>query len=59
MGLGLPVIWTCREDDIKEAHFDINHYNHIVWKNTADLKERLGKRILATIGKCTSAKSAV
>ena len=52
---------TCREDWfngekddnekwIKEAvHFDINHLNTIVWKTPEELKERLIKRIKATI----------
>ena len=38
MGMGLPVIWMCHEDDIKEAHFDTNHLNHIVWKDIGDLE---------------------
>ena len=72
-GLGLPVIWTCREDwfnkvvdkeveikiggkikngTIKEdryTHFDINHYNFIIWNNGDDLYEKLFNRIRATI----------
>ena len=47
MGLGIPVIWTCRETDIDELHFDTRQYNHIVWKNSEDLKERLQNRIAA------------
>jgi hypothetical protein len=31
-GLGLPVIWTCREDQIKDLHFDIRQYNCITWE---------------------------
>ena len=48
-GLGLPIIWTCREDIISHVHFDTRQYNHIVWKDTADLKEKLLNRIRATI----------
>lgn len=48
-GLGLPVIWTCREDIINHVHFDTRQYNHIVWKDAADLKEKLLNRIRATI----------
>lgn len=51
MGLGKPAIFTCRDDCIKEAHFDTNHYNHIVWKTPDDLYERLVSRIKATIPK--------
>jgi nucleoside 2-deoxyribosyltransferase len=51
MGLGLPVIFTCKEGtDIKKC-FDTDHYNHIVWKDADDLKDKLKDRILATIGK--------
>ncbi len=51
MGLGLPVIFTCKEGtDIKKC-FDTDHYNHIVWKDAEDLKNKLKDRILATIGK--------
>ncbi len=49
-GLNIPVIWTCREDLIGQVHFDTNHYNHITWKNEADLYEKLKKRIEAVIG---------
>jgi nucleoside 2-deoxyribosyltransferase len=50
-GLGLPVIWSVRHDDLKNVHFDTRQYNHIVWESEADLKEKLRNFILATIGK--------
>jgi len=50
MGLGLPVIWTCREDQIEQCHFDTRQYNHITWKTENELREKLKHRILATIG---------
>jgi hypothetical protein len=49
MGLARPVIWTCREDDLKNVHFDTRQYNHIVWKHPGDLREKLANRIKATI----------
>lgn len=49
MGLGRPVIWTCRKDDIDNAHFDTRQYNHIVWENEKELYEKLKNRIEATI----------
>lgn len=49
MALGLPVIWSCREDDLKNVHFDTRQYNHIVWKEPADLRRQLHDRIVATI----------
>lgn len=51
MGLGLPVIWTVRKDEIDNVHFDTRQYNHIVWEDAADLRRRLAERIRATIGK--------
>jgi nucleoside 2-deoxyribosyltransferase len=52
MGMNLPVIWMCHQDDIKNAHFDTSHLNHIVWDDdTAKLRRDLANRILATIGR--------
>lgn len=36
-------------EEFRQTHFDINHYNFIVWKNEEDLYEKLKNRILATI----------
>jgi nucleoside 2-deoxyribosyltransferase len=49
MGLGRPVIWCCRDDEIVKLHFDTNHKNHIAWQTPGELRERLYKRIRATI----------
>jgi hypothetical protein len=49
MGLGRPVIWTCREDDRKQVQFDTRQYNHIFWKYPKDLRTKLCDRIRATI----------
>jgi nucleoside 2-deoxyribosyltransferase len=49
LGLGVPVIWICRESDIESTHFDTRQYNHIVWTNAQDLKEKLVARIEATV----------
>jgi len=49
MGLGRQVIWTCRDDDLKNVHFDTRQYNHIVWKEPGDLRMQLADRIKATI----------
>lgn len=45
VGLGIPVIWTCKQSHMKEAHFDTRQYNHIAWSDPDDLRERLGHRI--------------
>jgi hypothetical protein len=49
-GLGIPVIWTCRETSLADLHFDTRQYSHIVWKTPADLFTQLKNRIGATIG---------
>jgi hypothetical protein len=48
-GLGLPVIWSCRQNDLGDVHFDTRQYNHIVWETAAELRTRLHDRISATI----------
>jgi nucleoside 2-deoxyribosyltransferase len=49
LGLGIPVIWTCRKDDLHKTHFDTRQYNHIDWEHEKDLFVRLKNRIDATI----------
>jgi nucleoside 2-deoxyribosyltransferase len=49
-GLGIPVIWTCKDTSIDDLHFDTRQYAHIVWKDPADLFVKLKNRIGATIG---------
>lgn len=49
-GLNIPVIFTCHEGALEKVHFDTRQYNHIVWKDAEDLRERLQQRISATIG---------
>lgn len=51
MGLDIPVIWTCRSDRAGKTHFDAEHFNQIRWDSPADLHEKLGNRIKATIGR--------
>ena len=50
-GLGKQVIFTCKKSyfDANPVHFDVRHYNFILWENTEDLKTRLRNRIQATI----------
>jgi hypothetical protein len=57
MGMGLPVIWMCHRDDLKKAHFDTSHLNHIVWDDIGELRKNLANRILATIGRGPKGKS--
>ena len=51
LGLGIPVVWTCRQDDLAKAseHFDTRQYNHLAWTDPADLKVKLRTRIEAAV----------
>ena len=49
-GLGLNVIWTCKDDHFNDLHFDVKGFNVIEWKAPADLRERLNARIRAVVG---------
>lgn len=49
-GLGIEVIFTCREDALQNVHFDTRQYNHIVWETPGELRQRLAARISAVIG---------
>jgi len=49
MGLGLPVIFLVRKNDLNNLHFDTRQYNHIDYETPEELMERLRNRITATI----------
>lgn len=50
-GLGIPVIYTCREDKFSKIHFDTSHLNTIKWRPSAldDAATRLTATIRATL----------
>ncbi len=54
-GLGLPVFWTCREDDFNRIHFDTRQFNCIKWCDDEDGREQLKKdlrwRIESVLGR--------
>ena len=51
-GLDIPVIFTCRDDQLDDLHFDTNHFLHLSWPrgHAEALIEPLKNRILANIG---------
>lgn len=53
LGLGKPVIFTCRTDHFDgeeyKAHFDTRPYNHITWTSEQDLRKKLITRIRAVV----------
>ncbi|MDE0446769.1 MAG: hypothetical protein OXH96_08870 [Spirochaetaceae bacterium] len=50
LGLGLPVIYTCRADMVDKIHFDTRQYFHTVWEGPDDLQVNLTNRIVALLG---------
>jgi hypothetical protein len=53
MGLGIPIIWSCKDEEKHrdKLHFDTNHYNHILWKDTEDLKNQLRNMIVFNLNR--------
>lgn len=51
LGQKKTVIWTCKQDDIENCHFDTRQYNHIVWGDLEEFRQNLENRITATIGR--------
>ncbi|MCC6650494.1 MAG: hypothetical protein IT348_05030 [Candidatus Eisenbacteria bacterium] len=55
MGLGIPVVWTCRASDLEAGslHFDVNHFNFLPWdeRDLPQFRAALTHRISAVIGR--------
>lgn len=49
VGLGKTVIWTCKDEDFKDIHFDTRQFSHIKWSTEEELYKKLLNRIKATI----------
>jgi len=45
LALGKTLIWSCRDDDVKNLHFDTRQYPHILWANPDDLSVRVEQRL--------------
>jgi len=45
MGMGIPVILTCKKDFMENVAFDINQYPVFEWDNENELKEKIENRI--------------
>ena len=50
-GLDRQVLWSVREDDLDNVHFDTRQFSHVVWKDIKDLQEKLYEMICAVVGK--------
>lgn len=51
IGLGKPVFWSVRKEDLNNVHFDTRQYNHIVWESEEHLHSELVSFITAVIGR--------
>ncbi|MEK7344774.1 MAG: nucleoside 2-deoxyribosyltransferase [Pseudomonadota bacterium] len=51
IALNKPVIWTCRSDHFGGAHFDVNHYQFIVWESDSDLQKKLEDKLVGLFGR--------
>jgi nucleoside 2-deoxyribosyltransferase len=49
-GLGKPVIYMVRKENLERVHFDTRQFNHVVWEDVGELREKLRNRIGASIG---------
>ncbi len=49
IGLGIPVIFVCHEEDKDNLHFDTRQYSYIMWETHEGLRKQLRDRIEATI----------
>jgi hypothetical protein len=46
------VFFTCRKENFAtDKHFDVEHFQHTLWNDPADLKTKLREKILGLKGK--------
>ena len=51
LGMGLPVFWCVRKNDLANVHFDTRQYNHITWDTEQHLAEQLYLFVNTIVGK--------
>lgn len=51
IGLGIPVFWSVRTDQLKDVHFDTRQYRHVVWENEEQLCDQLRDLVVALLGR--------
>jgi len=49
LGRGLPVIYMVSKEDWSNTHFDTNHFPHVIYKDSEELKKKLAEAIQARI----------
>jgi len=45
MGLKIPVIWSCRENEVDILSFDTRQYPHVLWNTKEEFVEKIIQRI--------------
>lgn len=50
IGRGTQVIWTCREDDVDNLHFDTRQFRHLLWDDLEEFREELENVIRVVVG---------
>ena len=45
-GIGKTVIYTCRQDDFVNVHFDIKQIQFVIWTDENDLEDKLKEQII-------------
>lgn len=51
IGLGRPIIWAVKQDDVDNLHFDTRQYPHIVWSDHDSLRTKLEAWIEVVAGR--------
>ena len=51
MGLRRLVVWTVKKNALSRVHFDTRQFNHIVWRDPADLQAQLKDTVVAVLGR--------
>ena len=51
LGMGRPVIWLCKKEELSNVHFDTRQYNTIDYSDLKELEKRLRFRIEAIVGR--------
>lgn len=49
MGMKIPVIWTCKADQVGDICFDVSQHPFILWSTPEDLAEKVVKRLKAIL----------
>ena len=53
MGIGIPIVWTCREDQLNLLQFDVRQYPHIPWNEQSmeAFREQLADRMQVVLAR--------